>query len=116
MKIEVKLTADQILYLQKKLEAVAVIHPQEFLRLKHKDRIESSLLLDCFDKINTKAESISRKPTIFDHKKKYAVSLKYHEAAILERMCNDLRQSEPKETHAHSLALSICLILDKKMQ
>ncbi|SDZ91257.1 hypothetical protein SAMN05443667_101265 [Flavobacterium gillisiae] len=116
MKVELKITADQVLYLQKKLQEVAVIHPREFVRLSHSKKIENSLLLDCFDKISSKADSISRKPTIFDHKKKYSISFKYHEAAILGTLCCSLKQLEPKDHHNYSLANSLFLLIDKKTQ
>ena len=115
MKVEIKITSDQVFYLEKKLQSIALISAVQFVNLDRKKRNENSLLLDCYDKIEAKSKAISRKPTIFDTKKKYSISLKYHEASILNALCCSLKELEQKESHYYVLANAIYLLIDKKL-
>lgn len=115
MKIEIKLTSDQIFYLEIKLQEISLITPSQFVNLDRKQKNENSLLINCYDIVANKAKSISRKPTIFDHNKKYSLSLKYHEASILNMLCCRLKDIEPLGSNFRNLAQTIFLKIDEKL-
>lgn len=115
MKIEIKLTSDHIFYLESKLESITSVSIAEFSSFSKTEKNRNSLLLDCYDKIQAKAKKISQKPSLFDTKKKYTCSLKYHEASVLSSLCCSLKDIEEKGSHYFSCANSIYLLIDKNL-
>jgi hypothetical protein len=111
MKIEAKFTADEIFYLERKLEKFQEITPSEFVRYDRKQKSKTSLFIDCYEKIHAKSESIKKKQEIFSSKE-FKVGFKYHEATIINNLCCSLKSTEPVESHFWYLANAIYINLD----
>lgn len=82
MKIELKLTADEINYIESKTILTLSIAPIELPKDK---RSAYSIMVDVADKFSSKAKSVNRSATVSDVKKKHKISLKWHEAETLEQ-------------------------------
>lgn len=86
MKIELKLTADQIFATAKFLQQIYILHqtnnPQQI--------IHRSIAFDLEEKFTTKCKRLIKKSTIFEAKKTYKIILKYHEANTLQRVIYEL--------------------------
>ncbi len=80
MKIPLKLSADHIEYLVSRFENTGKINIAQFKNLPHDRRVVISILIKVADKVAKEYQKISRKPTLFDTKKKYQISLEYFEA------------------------------------
>ena len=89
MKIKIKLTTDELLYLEKKSYYVAGIHINDLPKEK---RSTYTIMLDVADKVTNKGKSVNRQMTI--GKGKHSLSLKWHEAETLEMYLRGLEQSE----------------------
>lgn len=111
MKIELKLTADEINYLERKTILTLAIAPKELPKDK---RMAYSIMLDVADKISTKAKSINRSTSIFDVKKKHKVSLKWHEAETLEQYI-DAFSTYQDDAYNKNLARKIIAQINQKL-
>ncbi|MBS1535335.1 MAG: hypothetical protein JST78_09675 [Bacteroidetes bacterium] len=83
MKLELKLTADQIGFIVTTFESIGKISMADVQGLVIQTGISKptlSIIVDVYDKFADKFKSIGRKSGIFDQDKKYTISLKYHEA------------------------------------
>jgi aspartyl/asparaginyl-tRNA synthetase len=80
MKTTIKITPDQVLALDKVLEASKFFEVQT-----PESRAVKSICYDCQDKVSKLAKKLKRSLDIFNNKKKHTINLKYHEAyALLE--------------------------------
>ena len=111
MKIEAKFSADEIFYLERKLERFQEITPSEFVRYDRKQKSKTSLFIDCYEKVHTKSEAMKKKQQIFS-KKDFKLGFKYHEATIINNLCCRLKSTEPVESHNWALANAIYINLD----
>ena len=82
MKVKLKISSHEMMYLEEKLKPISSIRPQELTKDK---LVAFSILLDVTDKVVAKASKLSRSVELFDNKKKHDLTLKYHEAATLEQ-------------------------------
>ena len=82
MKVKLKVSSHEMMYLEEKLNPLTSVRPQELTKDKH---ISFSIMLDVVDKAVPKAAKLSRSVELFDNKKKHDLTLKYHEAATLEQ-------------------------------
>jgi phosphorylcholine metabolism protein LicD len=82
MKIELKLKADEINYLDSKTRLTMDINPNDLLRDK---KTAYSIMLDVSDKLHALSKKVNRSVNLFDEKKQYKISLKWHEAEVLEQ-------------------------------
>ena len=82
MKVKLKVSSHEMMYLEEKLKPISSIRPQEITKDK---LVAFSILLDVTDKVVAKSSKLSRSVELFDNKKKHDITLKYHEAATLEQ-------------------------------
>jgi hypothetical protein len=111
MKIELKLKADEINYLDCKTVLTMAINPNELLKDK---RSAYSIMLDVSDKIQAKAKTINRKTTLFDAKKTHKISLKWHEAETLEQYI-DVFSTYQDDNYNKNIARKIIAQLNQKL-
>jgi hypothetical protein len=78
MKIEIKITADQVFATSKLLQQVYDTTPVDV-----NQKIMRSIALDVADKYISKQHALYTKQDLFDAKKKYKITLKFHEAYAL---------------------------------
>lgn len=81
MKIELKITTDELNYLEKKC---LLIQGMDFRQLDKTSKNTFTIMLDVLDKVTAKAKTVNRKIGLFDQKKLHKITLKFHEAYILE--------------------------------
>ena len=104
MKVKLKVSSHEMMYLEEKLKPISSIRPQELTKDK---LVAFSILLDVTDKVVAKASKLSRSVELFDNKKKHDLTLKYHEAATLEQFLIGVSGAE---TDAFKKNLSIKLL------
>lgn len=111
MKIDLKLTAAEINYLDGKTTLTLGIAPKELQKDK---RTAYTIMLDVADKLASKAKTINRSSTLFDAKKKHKITLKWHEAETLEQYI-DAFSSYQDDEYNTNLARKIIGQLNQKL-
>lgn len=111
MKIDLKLSADEVNYLEKKL---IIIQAMKFRELDNQSKTTYTILIDVLDKVMVKTKSISRKIDLFDNSKRHKVSLKFHEADRLKPYIEAFSQTET-DLYLCNLARKIVAQLDQKL-
>jgi hypothetical protein len=86
MKIELKPTSDQVFAIAKLLEQVYNLYPAT----TYDQKATRSIAFDLEEKFSTKRKEIIKKNSLFEVKKTYKITLKYHEALALQRIIFDL--------------------------
>lgn len=86
MKIELKPTSDQVFAIAKLLEQVYNLYPAT----TYDQKATRSIAFDLEEKFSTKRKEIIKKNSLFEVKKTYKITLKYHEALVLQRIIFDL--------------------------
>lgn len=86
MKVETKLTADQIFAVAKLLEQVFNLYPA----ITYSQKATRSIAYDLEEKFSAKCKDIVKKSSLFEANKTYKMTLKYHEALCLQRIINNL--------------------------
>lgn len=81
MKIELKLSADQVFCVAKMIEQVYDTQTHDV-----QQKVMKSIAIDIADKFTRKQLELHNKQSLFDAKKKYKVSLKFHEAFALSEV------------------------------
>ena len=81
MKIALKLNPDTAIIIAATIEAV-----YNSKALTRKEKSTLSIALDVAAKLDGKAVSVKAKQNLFDAKKKISISLKFHEADMLEML------------------------------
>lgn len=109
-KIELSLTADELVYLSNKTLLVQTIR---FNELDRKTKIAHSILLELSDKLELKSKKLTRTPDIFNSKKKHKITIKYHEAAFLENYLDGFQTQE--QGYNANMLLKITTLLNKKI-
>lgn len=109
MKIKLKLTSDELLYLEKKTYYVMSLHINDIQKDK---KSAYTIMLDVADKVASKAKNIKRQTSV--GKKKHDVSLKWHEAETLEMFVNGLMESEA-DPYATNLLRKIKSQINQKL-
>lgn len=79
MKIDIKITHANVFIIAATLQAV---YNTKALTRRNKSTL--SMALEVTSKFDSKASSLKPQATLFDEKKKVKITLKYHEADILE--------------------------------
>jgi hypothetical protein len=111
MKIELKLTSDEINYLEQTTITVQAIDYRQL----SKDKLTAfTIMLDVSDKLMAKAKQLNRKTDLFDSKKKHKISLKYHEADTLEKYVDTIREYQD-DPYKANLARKIITQLNQKL-
>ena len=85
MKIELKLTADQVFATAKLLEQVYYSEPADT-----NQKLMRSIAIDVADKYISKQHALHSKQSLFDAKKKHKITLKFHEAYALHSVIETL--------------------------
>jgi hypothetical protein len=85
MKIELKLTADQVFATARLLEQIYESKPTDI-----QQKLMRSIALDVADKYIKKQHSLYTKQNLFDAKKKHKITLKFHEAYALHSVIETL--------------------------
>lgn len=114
MKIELKLSADQLQYLASRFEDAGRLNLAQFKNLKHDRRIVMSIAVKVADKLAGKYQGLSRKPTLFEAKKKHKVSLEYYEAYAVHVYLTGAINSET-DAYRKMTARAIHLMIDPHM-
>lgn len=112
MKIELKLTADEMVYLDNKTALSSVI---KFVELPKDRRVAWSIMNDVADKLFGKAKAIRRNVTLFDVKKKHKLTLKWHEADTLEKFLEAFATYGDENEYNKNLARKIMIQLNQKL-
>ena len=81
MKIALKLNPDTAIIVAATIEAV-----YNSKALTRREKSTLSIALDVASKLDTKAINVKAKRNLFDAKKKISISLKFHEADMLEML------------------------------
>lgn len=83
MEVKLKISADAVFAIDKLLQDVYSVasFPQA-----QDAKLFLSISYDLSDKFNSKSRSIVKKQTLFNEKKKYSFSLKFHESFALEKI------------------------------
>ena len=111
MKIDLKLTADEINFLERKLSGLKNIDS----RLFDKERlIYLSILTDVSDIVSKKTNSVNGKTDIFESKKKFKISFKYHEINVLEDFIRVFSQGET-DPYNKNLSIKIFSQINQKI-
>lgn len=111
MKVKLKLTPHELMFLEQKVIPVTQTRPQQ---VKKEQLIAFSIMLDVTDKIVPKASKLSRSIELFDNKKKHDLTLKYHEATTLEQFITGVSDLET-DAFNKNLALKITSQLNQKL-
>jgi hypothetical protein len=111
MKIDLKLTADEINYLERQTLLVQSIDTKQLPKDK---KTAYTIMLDVSDKLMAKAKQLNRKTDLFDLKKKHKITLKWHEAETLEEYIDvfSVYQDDPYKAN---LARKIIAQLNQKL-
>ncbi|MDV6170210.1 hypothetical protein R1T16_17370 [Flavobacterium sp. DG1-102-2] len=115
MKVELKLTADELQYMAQlaghsnSSSTLAI-----FMSITREKKTVMSICIDVADKFEAKYKALSRKATLFDAKKKHKISLKYHEAYAVNAW---LETRLPLETDPYrkSICSKLSLMIDPKL-
>lgn len=111
MKIDLKLTADEINYLERTTITVQAIDYREL----PKDKLSAyTIMLDVSDKLMVKTKQLNRKTDLFDQNKKHKISLKYHEADTLEKYVDTIWEYQD-DPYKANLARKIIAQLNQKL-
>jgi hypothetical protein len=111
MKIDLKLTADEINYLERTTITVQAIDPRQ---LPNDKKTAYTIMLDVSDKLMAKAKQINRKTDLFDTKKKHKITLKWHEAETLEQYI-DAFSDYQDDPYKANLARKVIIQLNQKL-
>lgn len=79
MRIEMKLTADELQYLDRQFENSTKLNAAQFNALKLDRKVVISILINVGDKLAKKYRTLSRKPSLFDMKKKHKITFDFYE-------------------------------------
>lgn len=112
MTLEFRLTVDHLHYLAtvfEKFDATYIFKPNVELQKK----VAASICLVVGEKIITKYDKLSRRNDLFNSKKRYRLTITYHEAYAVLVL---LRQQKEADPYRKMMALTIDLIFDKKVQ
>lgn len=112
MKIELKLTADEMVYLDNKATLAWGI---KFAELPKDKRASWSIIADIADKLAGKVKAIKRNITLFDAKKKHKLTLKWHEADVLEKYLEAFTTYGDENEYNKNLARKIMIQLNQKL-
>ena len=93
MKIELKLNADTINAAARILEQVYDLPAP----LGQNEKLIRSIAYDVAETMLSKQNSVRKKLSLFDSKKKHKISFKYHEAFALYNIINDLNYIFPDD-------------------
>ncbi|WP_300977418.1 hypothetical protein [Flavobacterium sp.] len=111
MKIDLKLTADEINYLERTTITVQAI---DYKQLPKDKRTAYTIMLDVSDKLTGKAKQLNRKTDLFEQKKKHKITLKWHEAEALEQYI-DVFSGYQDDPYKANLARKIIAQLNQKL-
>lgn len=111
MKIELKLTADEIMYCENKTNLTLAMSPTDVGRDKWPTM---SIMLDVCDKVTAKAKQLNRKQELFDSKKKHKITFKFHEAYTLHDYMEAFTENET-DPYRQNLARKILAQLNQKL-
>lgn len=98
MKVETKLTADQIFAVAKLLEQVYETYPSA----NPDQKLTRSISFDLADKFTAKQRSVYKSNSLFDAKKRYKMTFKYHEAFTLYAIVQYFLPMIPKNEKAQN--------------
>ncbi|WP_417366841.1 hypothetical protein [Flavobacterium beibuense] len=115
MKIELKLTADELQYLDSVLEDISLTTIKKFMFSMANSKLMLSVMIDVADKVIKKYQGLSRKVSLFDAKKKHKVEFKYHEASALCSYLVGLRPNEV-DPYRKSIVTKLTMDLSQKLQ
>jgi len=108
-----KLSADELFFLEENLRSIHSLTIIQFKQLTHEKKLQHSVMLDVSDRITKRRRTIERKTAIFDTKKRYNLTLKYHEAFLLLRFIQELVLTDP---HAQMLQRNLIEVLDVSLR
>lgn len=86
----------------------------DFRHLDQESKKTYTIMIDVLDKVTAKAKNINRRVDLFDQKKKHKITLKYHEAYILEAFLEGFFKTET-DTYKINLARIIISQLNQKL-
>ena len=90
MKIKLKITAAELLYLDTKAQDIVNI---DFKSVEREKKASCSILFDVADKVSKQATPLNRSFT--NNKKSHSISLKWHEAEVLEMFLIGFNEFDP---------------------
>ena len=111
MNIDLKLTVDEIKYIQ---QLIAIMRNFIIIATSKKEQLFMfSIILDVGNKVDKRAGSFEETFGI-TNRKKYKIKLKYHETVILEKFLDDVLSNETDPYNAN-MGRSITAQLNQKL-
>jgi hypothetical protein len=111
MKVDIKLKAVHIAYLDACFSSYCDAYKEMFPRLSRKEKAAFTIALDVSDRLSIKARNLSRKP---DNKKLHKMTFKYHEAHAINFYVFKTKDTEP-DVYFRAIAQTIYNELDQKL-
>ena len=112
MKVDLKLSADQILYLVNLITIKLKISVIHFAKLDVPEKLEYSIMIEVSDLVVAKGKAVERSNSLFDQKKKHKFSLKYYHAFMLMKF---VRENAEVDDYKKMLNRTITDKLHKKI-
>ncbi len=109
MKVELKLTADQVFAIAKLMEQVYESKP-----ILTNEKLMWSIAMDVADKFTKKQHLIYSNQSLFDNKKKHKISLKYHESFALHYAIEALLHSV-NDIYNNTILKKVLATLNQKL-
>lgn len=107
MKIKLKITAAELLYLEGKGYDIVNV---DFHKIERENKSWCSVLFDVADKVTKQARALNRDFT--NNKKPHSLSLKWHEAEALEKFLKGFDESDP---YSANMSRKIIAQLNQKL-
>jgi hypothetical protein len=114
MNIELKVKAVQINYLSEVFSLFGNMTQAELINKKRDTKVVISICIDIADKFSDKFKKISRSQNLFDEKKKYKFTLKYHEGYAIATYLLGVRNLET-DPYKKMMATAILIQLEPQI-
>lgn len=116
MKIDFKATADQIHYLAQLFASqVGNFDRAAYVTLPMEHKVVVSIALGIADYFEKKFKKVSRDAGLFNEKKRYGLSLQYHEAYAVLQLIITTKRAET-DIYRRAMAETLSQTLEKKLQ
>ena len=113
MKIELQLTAAQIVFLSVLINKFVDDYRKQFVRMPRKEKAAYTIALDVADRLHTKSRSVERS---LKQKKLFKMTFKYYEAHGINYFISTLKDNPGNDTYFDTMVLNIHGQLDQKLQ
>lgn len=113
--MQLKLSLDNIHYLNSLLSNIGQIDIKDFNREKTDRKVVLSILIGVADEVAKMYKKLKRKTDLFNNKKKHSITLTFHQAYAVW-VCLSGALNNDHDTHRNLMAYQIHIQLDPIMQ